>query len=65
MARAFEHVRAEPVFQLLDGATEGGLRDVETFGRAREARLLRDRLKIAKVAQFHATSRYTTTASPE
>ena len=43
------------MFQLLECAAQGGLRDVQTFGRAREAQLFRDGLKVAKMAKFHAT----------
>jgi len=63
VARAFEHIRAQRLFKLLDGAAQGGLRDMQSLGRAGEAQFFRHGLKVAKVAEFHAAGGDTTTAS--
>ena len=63
MARAVEKVRAEGMFQLLESTAQSRLGNAQAFGRAREAQFFRDRLKVAKMAQFHSTRRDTSTAS--
>ena len=50
MAGAFQHIGAQPVFQLLNRPAQGRLRDVQTFGGARKAQLFSDSLKIAQMA---------------
>ena len=47
MAGAFEERDAEGMFELLDGAAEGGLGDVEALGGAGEVEFLRDGLEVA------------------
>src|SRR5687767_447249 len=53
MTSPVEKIRAERVFQLLEGTAQSRLSHAQALGRAREAQLFRDRLKVTKVAQFH------------
>jgi hypothetical protein len=62
MTRALEHFGTEGMFQLLDRAAQGRLGDVQAFRRPRETQFFRDGLKIAKLAQFHASGGNTNTA---
>lgn len=53
-AVAIEEPGAELLLEGADLAAERGLGDVQPLGGAAEVQLLRHRLKIAQVAQFHA-----------
>lgn len=63
MARAFEQIGAERIFELIHGTTERRLRHVQSLRRTREAQFLGDRLKVSKMAQFHEYRRDTSMAS--
>ncbi len=52
-ARARHELDAQLLLQAPHLLAQGGLHDVQLLGRAREARVTRDGLEVAELAEFH------------
>ena len=58
VGRAVEQARAELAFEVADIGRDGGLHDVETIGRAREAALLGHRDEHCELPELHVGGGY-------